>query len=57
MTINPLGSLMARLLAPLKAPAPPCPPQNAGPTHDWGASVMQSMRCELPLMESIMRVM
>jgi hypothetical protein len=57
MTINPLGSFMARLLAPLKAPAPPCPPQNAGPTHDWGASVMQSMRCELPLMESIMRVM
>jgi hypothetical protein len=59
MTIKPRGSILSRLfshrLADLRAA--PCLPQQSGPTHDWGASVMQSIRCELPLMESIMRVM
>ncbi|WP_020480437.1 hypothetical protein [Sandarakinorhabdus sp. AAP62] len=57
MTIAPLTTLAARLLAPRRAPAAPCPPQDAGPTDDWAASVLQSIRCELPLMESIMRMM
>lgn len=59
MTIDPLTNLASRLLAllPSTAPAAPCPPQDVGPTQDWAASVLQSIRCELPLMESIMRVM
>jgi hypothetical protein len=59
MTIVPLTTLASRLLAVRRstAPAAPCPPQDTGPTHDWGASVLQSIRCELPLVESIMRVM
>lgn len=57
MSSNPINALFARLFAPRRAPAAPCPPQKADPTDDWAASVLQSMRCELPLMESIMRVM
>ncbi|MGL6043283.1 MAG: hypothetical protein ACRC1J_05115 [Sandaracinobacteroides sp.] len=59
MTIDPLMTLASRLLALRRSsvPAASCPPQEAGPTHDWAASVLQSIRCELPVMESIMRVM
>jgi hypothetical protein len=59
MTIDRLASLSSRLLFRRQdvAPAAPCLPRPSGPTADWGASVMQSIRCELPLMESIMRVM
>ena len=59
MNINPYGAVVTRLFSGLRADrrAAPCPPQQSGPTGDWGASVLQSIRCELPLMESIMRVM
>lgn len=55
-----IDNLLRALASRLKwsaAPAAACPPQDAGPTDDWAASVLQSIRCELPLMESIMRVM
>lgn len=59
MTIIPSSSIVSRLFSAFRVSigAAPCPPQQSGPTHDWGASVLQSIRCELPLMESIMRVM
>lgn len=58
MNINPRASVVSRLFSGFRAnmQAASCPPQQSGPTHDWGASVMQSIRCELPLMESILRV-
>lgn len=59
MTINRRASRVVRRLLQRRsrAAAIPCPAQQSGPTADWGASVMQSIRCELPLMESILRVM
>ncbi len=59
MNINPYGAVVTRLFSGFRVDrrAAPCPPQQSGPTRDWGASVLQSIRCELPLMESIMRVM
>jgi hypothetical protein len=59
MTITPSGSIVSRLFSAFRVnrQSVPCPPQQSGPTHDWGASVLQSIRCELPLMESIVRVM
>jgi hypothetical protein len=59
MNIDLLESIAARLFSHRQVDmrAAPCPPQQSGPTADWGASVMQSIRCELPLMESILRVM
>lgn len=59
MIIDRLISLASRRLLRRRvvAPTTSCSPQPSGPTADWGASVMQSIRCELPLMESILRVM
>jgi hypothetical protein len=59
MNTNPRVSVLSRLFSGFRLDmrAAPCPPQQSSPTHDWGASVLQSIRCELPLMESILRVM
>lgn len=59
MSINPGVSLPFRLFSRFrkKMPMALSAPQRFGLADDWGASVFRSIRCELPHMESIMRLM
>lgn len=58
-TVNGIARWLARglLVAPGRLRGPCSADRSDLAVDDWGASVLQSMRCELPLIETIMRVM